>query len=65
MSAIFSLPNDAKYPIRIVNVRTLGACCGRYRTYEDAEQHLKNMGYSSTDYWRENNTVCYRGEINC
>ena len=65
MSAIFCVPPDPKNPVRICNVQTLGAMCGRFPTHEEAEAKLRRDGYADTEFWRSGNTVCYRGGINC
>lgn len=66
MSAIFTLPYDPRNPVRLVNVQTLGAMCGRFPSQEEAEAHLRREGYSDADFWRDGErTVCFRGGINC
>ena len=63
MSAIFHPAPNKATPIRLVNVQTLGACCGTFETFEQAEEYLDRQGYK--DYYREGNTVCFAGGVNC
>lgn len=65
MSAIFWPVPDPENPVRLVNVQTLGALCGRFPTHEDAEEHLRRQGYDQADFWREGNHVCFLGGMNC
>ena len=67
MSDIFyNLPApNPKTPISLVNVQTLGACCGTFESHEAAEKWLRDNGYSEKDYFRHNDEVCYYGGVNC
>jgi hypothetical protein len=65
MSAIFDAPADPKNPVHLVNVETLGAMCGRFPSYEAAEQHLREEGYAEEDFWRGPGRVSFRGGVNC
>ncbi len=65
MSAIFYPTHDPKNPVRLVNVRTLGARCGTFPTHAEAEGHLRRQGYKDDQFGRDGNTVWFRGGINC
>lgn len=51
--------------IRLINVQTLGARCGTYNSHEEAEQALRNRGYSDSEFSRVGNTVEFAGGMNC
>lgn len=51
--------------VRLINVQTLGARCGTFANHDDAETHLRDLGYSPKQYWREGQSVLFEGGINC
>lgn len=67
MSAIFDPAPNRDRPIRLINVQTLGACCGTFESYEAAFAYLRSQGYSEDDFGANygQRTVWFRGGINC
>ena len=65
MAAIFQTTVNPDRPIRLVNTQTLGAMCGTFRTHEEAEECLRQRGYTEEEFGRDGNTVWFLGGINC